>query len=184
MNAQTRSAQSGGADVPGPVQLTRSGIAQLQQTVRGLREVMRPQILARARQGQLFMDSVQGAETAAAARQDLAAVDRQIADLETLLAGAQVVGEGPAPANVQPGFPFTVRQSDGTTRTLTIVSTIGASPAQGLISSDSPAARALLGKAPGASVTVGEGDEALTLTVQAIGRDAAGATPTPEVRTP
>ncbi len=130
------------------------------------------------------MDPVHGAETAAAARQDLAAIDRQIADLDALLARAQIVGEGPAPAKVQPGFPVTVRQRDGTIQTLTIVSSLQASPAQGLISRESPAAKALLGAAPGTSITIGEGEDALTLTVQAIGRDVTGQPPTPEVGAP
>ncbi|MFN8637441.1 MAG: GreA/GreB family elongation factor [Chloroflexota bacterium] len=168
MNEQVGPTQSGGTGAPGPVQLTRSGIAHLQQTVRGLREMTRPQILARVRQGQLFMDPVRGAETTAAARQDLAAVDRQIAEFDALLASAQIVGDGPAPNTVQIGFPVTVRDADGNSQTLTIVSSPEADPARGLIDSESPVGTALLGKAPATTTTVGDGKDALALTVVSI----------------
>jgi transcription elongation factor GreA len=159
-----------------PAQLTRTGLQQLRRTAQALRETARPEILARITQGRLYMDPAQGVETVAAGERDLTVIDGQIAELEAALENAQVVGDGPAPSTVQLGFPVTVKDADGESRTLTIVSPLEADPSRGFISSESPAARALLGRAPGDHVTVDADGQRVTLQIEKIGLASANLT--------
>lgn len=167
---------SGQTDDRSPAHLTRAGIAQLERTAQSLRDIVRPQILARITQGRLYMDPAQGAETVAAGEIDLATIDRQIAELDSVLANAQVVGDGPAPPMVQLGFLVTVRDTDGESRTLTVVSPLEADPSSSLISSDSPVGKALLGKSPGHAVTVDADDQTFTLQIDKIDSASVSAT--------
>ena len=80
---------------------------------------------------------------------------------------------------MQLGSTVTIRYEDGTEETLTLVSPFEASVTPGYVSSESPAGQALLGKAVGADVTVGTGDDAVSLAVVAIGKPEGSVDATP-----
>jgi transcription elongation factor GreA len=155
-----------------PVLLTRAGLQLLQQQVQALRDVKRPELVAYVRRASLLTDPDQSAADTAALRADLEALDRLIAEREAALARAEVVAE-PSTSTVQLGSRVTIRYDDGMEDTLTLVSPFEAALTPGYVSSESPAGQALLGKAAGADVTVGTGDDAVSLAVVAIGKPAA-----------
>lgn len=152
-----------------PVLVTRAGLQRLQQQVQSLREVTRPEMVARIKRASLFMDPSQGAANAATGHADLDALDRLIAEREETLARAEVVPDAPS-STVQLGSTVTIRYQDGRQDTLALVSPFEASLTPGSVSSESPAGRALLGKSVGADVTVGSGDDTVSLGVVAIGK--------------
>ena len=150
--------------------LTAAGRQQLQSELNTLRQMTRPFLTGRVRDARLYLEGNAAEGMVGVAERDLATVEERIAEIEATLAKAQIVGEGPAPSTVQPGFPVTVRSGDGSRQTVTIVSSEEANLDRGRISNASPAGKALLGKAPGAAVSVGSGSDAATLTVEKIER--------------
>jgi transcription elongation factor GreA len=89
------------------------------------------------------------------AKNDQAHLETKIASIRERLVRAQVVEVSAEPKGVV-GFGSTVsvRDDDGREQRFEIVSSNSAAPAQGRISAESPVARALLGVAVGANVTV------------------------------
>src|SRR5579871_5163237 len=89
------------------------------------------------------------------AKNDQAHLETKIAVLRERLARAQVVESGAGPAGIVGfGSSVSVRGEDGREQRFHIVSSNTAAPAEGRISAESPVARALLGAAVGAQVTV------------------------------
>ena len=89
------------------------------------------------------------------AKNDQAHLETKIAVLRERLARAEVVEVSNVPAGVVSfGSGVHVRDEEGREQHFEIVSSNTASPAQGKISAESPVARALLGTAVGAEVTV------------------------------
>ncbi len=89
------------------------------------------------------------------AKNDQAHLETKIAVLRERLARAEVVEISSAPVGVVSfGAAVRVRDEDGREQRFEIVSSNTAAPAQGRISAESPVARALLGVAVGAEVTV------------------------------
>jgi transcription elongation factor GreA len=152
------------------IELTSAGRDRLAGELAHLRDTMRPGLAERGRNARLFLAPTDATGIIDMSERDLASVNGRIARLEAMLANAQIIGEGPVPATVQAGFPVTVRDDDGRDETLTIVSSVEADPSRGLISNESPAGRALLGKPSNSTVHVDAGADTLTLTVVRIGK--------------
>ena len=150
------------------IELTSAGRDRLAAELAYLRQTARPAIAERVRNARLFLTPTDAAEIIDLSERELATVNGRIARLEAMLADAQMIGDGPVPATVQAGFPVTVRDGHGREETLTIVSSGEADPSRGLISSESPARKALLGKARGSTVNVGAGADTVSFTVQRI----------------
>ena len=160
-------------DSPGttkPVLLTRAGAERLRQELRTLREERRPSLARQLQRAKLFMEPGTGENAAAVAGYDLGVLDQQIAQLEDLLRRAEVVEPSPDDTVAQLGSTVTVRYEDGAEEAVRLVPPIEAGLTPGAVSSESPAGQALLGKAAGADVTVGTGDDASSLSVVAIGK--------------
>ena len=157
------------AAVTDRVELTAAGRERLQTELDDLHQIARPALIERIRHARLFLDPAVGVATVRDSERDLATVDARIAEIEAILANARPIGEGPPATTVQPGFPVTIRFDDRSTQTLTIVSPLEADPARGLISNESPAGRALLGKAPGATVNVDADGQSIVLQVEKVG---------------
>jgi transcription elongation factor GreA len=100
------------------------------------------------------------------AKNEQAHLETKIARLRERISTAVLVEDSPA-ADGTVGFGSTVvvREPNGTERVWHIVSSHDAAPAQGRLSSDSPVARALVGRRPGdvASVVLPKGAVALTV---------------------
>jgi transcription elongation factor GreA len=88
------------------------------------------------------------------AKNDQAHLETKINVLRERLARARVVETSSAGGVVGLGSAVLVRAEDGREQRFVIVSSQSAAPAEGKISIESPVARALLGLAPGAQVTV------------------------------
>ncbi|MCC7371592.1 MAG: GreA/GreB family elongation factor [Chloroflexi bacterium] len=104
------------------------------------------------------------------AQAELDSIDARIVELEGLLATAQVIGDGPPPARVQPGSHVTVRYEDGAEEGLTLVGALEADAANGRVSIVSPAGKALLGKGLGADVSLGTSADRVTLRIVRLGK--------------
>lgn len=151
-----------------PVQLTRQGLQRLQSDLDSMENAQRPTLLKQVRDARLFMDSAAGAFAADAAQASLTVLDRKIAELQALIASAQVIGDTPS-STAQLGSTVTVRYDDGTEETLTLVTPREAEPSRGLVSIDSPAGQALLGRAAGDNVSVGAGQETVSISIVSLG---------------
>src|ERR1700727_2750997 len=101
------------------------------------------------------------------AKNDEAHLETKIARLREKISTAVVVQEGEQADTGIIGFGSTVvvRDQDGAERTWKIVSSHDAAPAQGLLSAESPVARALVGRRSGeqAAVTLPRGESLLTI---------------------
>ena len=104
------------------------------------------------------------------AKNDQAHLETKIARLREKIAQAVVVEEDAAGADGVVGFGSTVlvRDQDGGEKTWRIVSSHDASPADGLLSAESPVAVALLGRAVGDEVAVALPRGNRTLTVVSV----------------
>ena len=139
---------------PGKVQLTREAHDRLRAELEQARTVLRPELSTRLQRERLFGDPDLAHVRVEELEMHLNDVDRRIEGLEGLLAGAEVVGEGPAPDAVEIGTAVTVRYDDGTEETLTLVGPLETNPSKGLVAIESPAGRGLRGQGLGAQIMV------------------------------
>ena len=85
------------------VQLTREAHDRLRAELEQARTVLRPSLVKRVQRERLFGDPGVAQFRAEELEMHLNDVDRRIDELEGLLAGVEVVGEGPAPDAVEIG---------------------------------------------------------------------------------
>ena len=157
-----------------PIQVTRQLYDQLTAQLEQLRTTQRPILARRAQRARLFMAPTPDGSIPNGAIFDLEILDQKIADPEALLANAHVINPTPS-STAKLGSTVTVRYDDGTEEKLTLVSALEADPARGYVASDSPAGKALLGKASGEKVTVDADGTAVTLTIEHVGSPSATA---------
>lgn len=167
-----------------PVLLTRAGLAQLQDDIDQLHDGRRPALVQQIQRATLFMDSATGAGIAAAARYDLDVLDKQLARLDDLLKRVRIVEPSPGSTSVQVGSQVTVRYQNQSEETFTLTEPLEADPGRGRVSKESPVGQALLGKSDGASLSVGSGDDALSLSVVAVENDKEATQTTLDAPTP
>lgn len=131
------------------VPVTRDGLERLQAELQELKEVRRPAIVAALAEARSHGDLRENAGYDAA-KHDMAMTEKRISDLEALLRQAVILDESNSgtPDVVRVGSTVVV-DVDGDEERYTIVGAIEASPANGLISNESPVGRALLGLRPG-----------------------------------
>jgi len=137
------------------VPMTRAGYEKLEQELRHLKSVERPQIVREIEAARAHGDISENAEFHAA-KESQSHLEGRVRLLEDKLARAQVIDTtGQVADKVR--FGVTVALEDvesGEQVTYTILGEDESDVSQGRISVTSPVARALLGKAVGASVTV------------------------------
>src|SRR5688572_826304 len=135
------------------VPVTREGLERLSAELNELRDVKMPQITEAVAEARSHGDLRENAAYDAA-RHDQMMTNRRIDELEAMLRHAEVVDETDArPGVVGIGSKVTV-DFDGDEEIYTIVGAIEAKPTEGMISTESPIGRALIGKRAGQTTSV------------------------------
>ena len=139
----------------GRLPMTQSGYEKIQQEVKHLKRVERPQIVKEIEIALAHGDLSENAEYHAA-KEKQSHIEGRIAILEDKLARAQVIDPtGQSTEAVRFGLTVDLEDAEsGEELTYTILGEDEADAARGTISISSPIARALLGKAVGDSVKV------------------------------
>ena len=135
------------------VYLTREGRKRLEEELRYLITVKRPEVAERIRRAKEFTDTVDNAEYDDA-KNEQAFVEGKIQEYERMLASAVLIDEHPANDYVRLGSHVRVRDSQGEEAEYVIVGSVEADPRKGKISNESPVGRALLGKRVGDAVSI------------------------------
>jgi transcription elongation factor GreA len=146
--------------------MTAEGLQALHDELATLEEEGRREIAERIKTAREWGDLKENSEYHDA-KNDQAHLETKIARLREKISTAVVVEEGEQTDDGIVGFGSTVvvRDQDGAERTWKIVSSHDAAPAQGLLSAESPVARALVGRRSGerAAVTLPRGESTLTI---------------------
>jgi transcription elongation factor GreB len=134
--------------------MTPAGAARMREELRKLLHEVRPEVVRVVAWAASNGDRSENADYQYGKRR-LREIDRRIRFLERRLALVEVVDPKTQHGNkARFGATVTVRHEDGTERTHAIVGVDEIDPSRGRISWNSPVGRALLGKAPGDTVTV------------------------------
>lgn len=131
--------------------LTVRGAEKLREELDRLKGRERPRVIRAIAEARAHGDLKENAEYHAA-REQQSFIEGRIAEIESKLANAQVIDVTSLPANGKVVFGATVvlaDEEDGAERTYRIVGEDEADIKQGLISIQSPIARALIGKEEG-----------------------------------
>ena len=122
--------------------LTKDGVAKLQNELKQLIDVDRKDIIKKIKETREYGDLSENAEyDAARAQQSM--IEGRIEELEAMLKSAQVISHKTS-GKVALGNGIEV-ESDGDVMTFNMVGSAESDPAKGLISSESPLGKALMG---------------------------------------
>lgn len=130
------------------VYLTPEGYTRLEEELRQLVEIRRPQVAEMIRNAKEDGDVMENAAYDEAKDQQ-AFVEGRILHLEDLLKRAKVIDEPTGNESVNLGSMVTIAEGRGKPEAFRIVGSAEADPANGLISNESPLGRALMGKRVG-----------------------------------
>jgi transcription elongation factor GreA len=133
--------------------LTPEGKVELEHERDSLRNVKRPQILARIQELSSEGDVSDNSEYEDV-KEELMQLDSRIREIDNVLKDAEIVEHGDSNGVILFGSTVTLIDVDGVEETWTIVSPQEANPRQGRISNASPVGAALIGKRVGESVKV------------------------------
>ncbi len=134
-------------------EITSKGLKKLKKELEHLDRVKRKEIAARLERAISFGDLSENADYEEA-KQEYSKLESKIRELRHRLSQAKVIANAKKDGRVRLGSKVTL-ESKGRVFDYQIVSPEEADPSQGLISSDSPLGRELLGKKTGAKFTVG-----------------------------
>jgi transcription elongation factor GreA len=149
--------------------VTREGYDRLQEELRELTEVRRPNVIAAVAEARSHGDLRENSAYDAA-RHDQAMTEKRIADIEHMLRSASILEEDEIarePGVVGLGSTVVV-DFDGEDERYTIVGAIEARPAEGLISNESPIGKALIGKRTGERAVVAAPGGETSLTIKSV----------------
>ena len=135
--------------------MTAEGKEKLQQELKDLILVKRPEVVERIKVARSFGDLSENSEYDAA-KDEQSAVEQRILQIEQMLKYAQVIDADsvdPDEVSISKTVTFTEVGTDDS-ETYTIVGSDESDPLNGKISNDSPIAQAILGKKKGDTVTV------------------------------
>ena len=150
----------------GVVQLTEQGRQRLEEELTQLRDVKRPQLVARMESAQEdgdFSDEREFEDV----REDMIMTERRIEDLEFMLAHAEVL-ERVQSDSVVLGSVVTITDDEGVEETWTLVSPAEADTRNGSISTESPVGQAVMGKLAGESAVVETPTGSITYTIKSV----------------
>jgi transcription elongation factor GreA len=136
--------------------LTREAMKALKEELDYLRLTRRREIADMLRESRENDYSVEADAPYDPARDEQAFVEGRILELEQMLANAQLIDEkaGKRAGRVALGSTVVVEDARGRALTYQIVDSAETDPTQGKVSDESPIGKALLGAAPGDTVTV------------------------------
>ncbi|MGH2587618.1 MAG: GreA/GreB family elongation factor [Dehalococcoidia bacterium] len=136
--------------------LTREAMKALKEELDYLRITRRREIADMLRESRENDYSVEADAPYDPARDEQAFVEGRILELEQMLANAQLIDEkaGKRAGRVALGSKVVVEDARGRSLTYQIVDSAETDPSQGKVSDASPIGKALLGAAPGDTVTV------------------------------
>lgn len=155
-------------DKPQPI--TKEGLVKIQEELRHLETVRRPEIAEKIRQAKELMSTPNDAEYEDA-KNEQAMVEGRIQALQALLQNAAVIDEDGAHKSkiVVLGSTVKVKSSeDSKLREYTVVGPAEADPREGKISNESPVGRALIGKKVNDEVQVNAPKGVITLKITKI----------------
>ena len=132
------------------IELTKEGEAKLNQELRHLIDIERPEVLEQLAAARAQGDLSENADYDAA-RNKQAEVEARIKEIENILANAKIIDDKKSVSKlVALGSTVDIKDlSDNTVATYTIVGTVEANPTKGLISNVSPLGKAIVGKKVG-----------------------------------
>ena len=136
-----------------PVYVTPKGKADLEQELEHLKNEERPKIIERLQEVKSGGDWMENTEQMMF-EDELAFVDRRIAELEDMLADAEIIKPDQDNSIVNIGDTVVIQDEYGEIETYTIVGVAEADPTEGFISNESPMGRALLKQPVGREVVV------------------------------
>lgn len=139
--------------------LTKEGLEKLKKELEEFKNVKRPEVRERIKRAKEFGDLSENAEYEDA-RNEQSFTEGKIQELEATLKNARVVSGGISSSAISIGHTVTM-DCAGEKSTYQIVGATESDPLQGKISSDSPIAKAILGKGKGAKVEIQTPDGAM-----------------------
>jgi transcription elongation factor GreA len=155
----------------GSIFISRKGYQKMVEEVQQLKQ-RRPKISQAIQEAREKGDLKENAEYHAA-KEELAHVQRRIAELESKLVTAQLLeDQNDIPSDkVYIGATVVVKDESGVEMTYTLADASEANPTEGVISVTSPIGQSLLGQPVNATVKVPMGKDAYTLRILKISRD-------------
>jgi transcription elongation factor GreA len=152
-----------------PIPVTREGFERLTAELHDLTDVKRPQIVAAVAEARSHGDLRENAAYDAA-RQDQAMIEKRIIELQGMLRNVHVLDDANSRNSngvIGVGSKVTV-DFDGEDEQYTLVGAIEAKPTAGLISTESPIGRELIGKKAGDSASVETPGGSMLLKIKAV----------------
>jgi len=149
-----------------PFHLTREGVDELKAELQTLID-QRSTLADRIKTAREFGDLSENMEYSAA-RQDQERNEARIAEIEGILANAQVIASGKKADKVVLGSSIKLKTDDGKSKQFQVVGTVEADPLNGKISDESPIGKALMGKKQGEEVVITTPIETATYKIIAI----------------
>ncbi|ARK22965.1 transcription elongation factor GreA [Sporosarcina sp. P26b] len=127
--------------------MTAAGKAKLEEELEYLKTVKRVEVVERIKIARSYGDLSENSEYDSA-KEDQAFVEGKISSIEGMIRNAVIITENELNTDeVQLGKTVTFREiPDGDKETYTIVGSAEANPLEGMISNDSPIAKALIGR--------------------------------------
>lgn len=150
-----------------PTFITKEGYAQLKKELEFLKTDKRREIANRIQDAKELGDLSENAEYTEA-KEEQSFTEGKILELEYLLKHAEIIGKTSSEI-VSVGSTMTLKSEKGKTVTYTIVGSNEANPLKGLISNESPLAKAFLGKKKGEAVKVSVPAGTIEYTIESIG---------------
>lgn len=136
--------------------LTQEGLKKVKKELDELKNVRRPAVRERIKSAKEFGDLSENAEYEDA-RNEQSFIEGRIQELEEMLKGAQVVSGGHKNSFVSVGTTV-VMDCNGEKSTYQIVGSAESDPISGKISSDSPIAKAIMGRKKDENVVINTPD--------------------------
>ncbi|EUJ46253.1 transcription elongation factor GreA [Listeria riparia] len=134
--------------------MTLEGKAKLENELADLKTVKRKEVVERIKIARSFGDLSENSEYDSA-KDEQAFVEGRITTLENMIRNAQIIDASAMSGEVALGNTVTfIELPNGDEETYTIVGSAEADPFEGLISNDSPIAKALLGYKEGDEVSI------------------------------
>lgn len=135
--------------------MTAAGKVKLEEELEQLKMVKRPEVVERIKVARSFGDLSENSEYDAA-KEDQAFVEGRISSIEGMIRNAVIIQESELNSGeVVLGSTVTFKElPNEEEETYTIVGSAEANPLEGLISNDSPIAKALIGQAKGDKVKI------------------------------